>query len=70
MLDAAIKTPARFSSVRSPEAVYDYFAGPNHVLLTGRIARFSSALGVYDFVKRTSVIEYSKAEMESAADWC
>jgi len=37
-------------------------------LPTGRTARFSSALGVYDFVKRTSVIEYSKAEMESAAD--
>jgi histidinol dehydrogenase len=59
---------AIFIGPYSPEAVGDYFAGPNHVLPTGRTARFSSALGVYDFIKRTSVIEYSKAEMESAAD--
>ena len=59
---------AIFIGPYSPEAVGDYFAGPNHVLPTGRTARFSSALGVYDFVKRTSVIEYSKTEMESASD--
>jgi histidinol dehydrogenase len=59
---------AIFIGPYSPEAVGDYFAGPNHVLPTGRTARFSSALGVYDFVKRTSVIEYSRTEMESAAD--
>jgi histidinol dehydrogenase len=52
----------------SPEAVGDYFAGPNHVLPTGRTARFSSALGVYDFVKRTSLISYSKEAMTAATD--
>jgi histidinol dehydrogenase len=59
---------AIFFGPYSPEALGDYFAGPNHVLPTGRTARFSSALGVYDFVKRTSIIGYSRAEMESAAE--
>ncbi len=40
-----------------PEAVGDYVAGPNHVLPTGRRARFSSGLSVLDFMKRTSFIE-------------
>ena len=40
----------------APEAVGDYMAGPNHVLPTARSARFSSGLGVWDFLKRTSVI--------------
>ena len=39
-----------------PEALGDYVAGPNHVLPTNRTARFSSALGVYDFTKRSSLI--------------
>ena len=39
-----------------PEAVGDYVAGPNHVLPTGGTARFSSPLGVYDFIKRTSLL--------------
>jgi histidinol dehydrogenase len=37
-----------------PEAVGDYVAGPNHVLPTGRTARFSSGLSVFDFLKRTT----------------
>jgi histidinol dehydrogenase len=45
----------------SSEAVGDYCAGPNHVLPTGRSARFSSPLGVYDFQKRSSVIALSRA---------
>jgi histidinol dehydrogenase len=45
----------RFSS----EALGDYCAGPNHVLPTSRTARFSSPLGVYDFQKRSSLIEIS-----------
>jgi histidinol dehydrogenase len=45
----------------SSEAVGDYCAGPNHVLPTAGTARFSSPLGVYDFQKRTSVIEVSRA---------
>jgi histidinol dehydrogenase len=54
---------AIFLGEHTPEAVGDYFAGPNHVLPTGGAARFSSALGVYDFVKRTSLLRYSSAEM-------
>ena len=45
----------RFSS----EALGDYCAGPNHVLPTSRTARFSSPLGVYDFQKRSSIINIS-----------
>ena len=41
----------------TPEAVGDYIAGPNHVLPTARSARFSSGLGVLDFMKRTSLIK-------------
>ena len=37
-----------------PEAVGDYIAGPNHVLPTGRTARFASGLAVHDFLKRTT----------------
>jgi histidinol dehydrogenase len=43
------------------EALGDYCAGPNHVLPTGRTARFSSPLGVYDFEKRSSVLRISHA---------
>jgi histidinol dehydrogenase len=43
----------------SPEAIGDYVAGPNHVLPTGGTARFSSPLGVYDFIKRSSLISLS-----------
>ena len=45
----------------SSEAIGDYCAGPNHVLPTAGTARFSSPLGVYDFQKRSSVIEVSRA---------
>ena len=51
----------------SAESVGDYFAGTNHVLPTGGTARFSSALGVYDFLKRTSIIRYTKEELERTA---
>ncbi len=51
----------------SSEPVGDYFAGPNHVLPTNGTARFSSPLGVYDFLKRMSVIRYSqKAILKNA----
>jgi histidinol dehydrogenase len=40
----------------APEAVGDYVAGPNHVLPTARTARFSSGLGVQDFLKRTTTV--------------
>lgn len=59
---------AIFFGDHTPEAVGDYLAGPNHVLPTGRTARFSSALGVYDFVKRTSVLRYSSEAFSKVAD--
>ncbi len=52
----------------SPTVVGDYFAGPNHVLPTGRTARFFSPLGVYDFLKRTSVVRYSGRAIESSGN--
>jgi len=48
----------------TPEAVGDYFAGSNHVLPTGGTARFFSPLGVYHFQRRTSIIKYTKKELE------
>ena len=59
---------AIFFGAYTPEAVGDYLAGPNHVLPTGRTARFSSALGVYDFVKRTSTLRYSREQLERSAE--
>ncbi len=51
---------AVFLGYNTPEVTGDYVAGPNHTLPTGSTARFSSPLGVYDFVKRTSVISLTK----------
>ena len=59
---------AIFFGQHTPEAVGDYLAGPNHVLPTGRTARFSSALGVYDFVKRTSLLRYSSEAFAKVSD--
>ncbi len=50
---------AIFMGRYTPEAIGDYCAGPNHVLPTSRTARFSSPLGVYDFQKRSSIIQCS-----------
>ena len=50
---------AIFVGNQTPEAAGDYLAGPSHVLPTGGAARYASPLGVYDFVRRTSVIEYT-----------
>ena len=47
------------------EAVGDYCAGPNHVLPTSGTARFSSPLGVYDFQKRSSLINLSEKTADS-----
>ena len=46
-----------------PEAVGDYVAGPNHVLPTGRTARFASGLSVFDFLKRTTWVEADEAAL-------
>jgi histidinol dehydrogenase len=55
---------AIFLGAWSPEAVGDYLAGPNHVLPTAGTARFASALGVYDFVRRTSLIRYTQQRLK------
>jgi histidinol dehydrogenase len=51
----------------TPEAVGDYVAGPNHTLPTGGTARFSSPLSVDDFVKKSSVIQYTAAALKNDA---
>ena len=50
---------AIFLGSHTPEAIGDYVGGPNHVLPTARSARFSSGLGVLDFMKRTSILRCS-----------
>ncbi|MEM6857589.1 MAG: histidinol dehydrogenase [Pseudomonadota bacterium] len=57
MLQSICHAGSVFLGRMTPEAVGDYVAGPNHVLPTGRRARFSSGLSVLDFMKRTSFIQ-------------
>ena len=59
---------AIFFGSYTPEAVGDYFAGPNHVLPTAGAARFASALSVYDFVRRTSTLRYSREALQRSAE--
>jgi len=59
---------AIFLGNHSPEATGDYIAGPNHVLPTMGTARFSSALGVETFLKKSSLISYSREAMLADAD--
>lgn len=56
MLPEIVHAGAIFMGRHTPEALGDYCAGPNHVLPTSGTARFTSPLGVYDFIKRSSVI--------------
>jgi histidinol dehydrogenase len=71
---AAVLTKVRnagsvFLGSFTPEALGDYMAGTNHILPTEGTARFSSPLGVYDFVKRMSVLSFSqKALSELSKD--
>ena len=75
-LELAVEQPEAFAkSIRNagaiflgrhtPEAIGDYVAGPNHVLPTARTARFSSGLGVLDFMKRTSVVGCDPAALSA-----
>lgn len=59
---------AVFLGANTPEALGDYMAGPNHTLPTSGTARFASPLGVYDFVKRTSILEFDPAASSALAD--
>lgn len=67
-VDAIQHAGAIFIGQFSAEVVGDYLAGPNHTLPTSGTARFSSPLGVYDFMKRSSVIHYSEAALLREAD--
>ena len=78
-LELAVQDPDRYlAGIRhagaiflghfAAEALGDYCAGPNHVLPTSRTARFSSPLGVYDFQKRSSLIECSAASASRLAE--
>ncbi len=55
---------AAFLGAWCPEAIGDYVAGPNHVLPTGRTARFASGLSVFDFLKRTTWVAAGRAGLE------
>ncbi len=61
LADGVSNAGAIFMGRFAPEALGDYIAGPNHVLPTARSARFSSGLGVLDFLKRTSLIGCNSA---------
>jgi histidinol dehydrogenase len=60
LLPAIRNAGAIFLGPWTPEALGDYAAGPNHTLPTGGTARFFSPLGVYDFVKRSSLLSFSR----------
>src|SRR5262249_58967679 len=56
---------AIFIGHHTPEAIGDYVAGSNHVLPTARSARFSSGLGVLDFMKRTSILKLGSDQLRA-----
>ena len=59
---------AIFLGEYTPEPVGDYFAGPNHTLPTSGTSRFSSALSTLDFLKKTSVVSYSKEALKKSSE--
>jgi histidinol dehydrogenase len=59
---------AIFIGAHTPEAIGDYVGGSNHVLPTARSARFSSGLGVLDFMKRTSILKCGPEQLRALAD--
>ena len=63
-----VNAGAIFIGPYTPEPIGDYFAGPNHTLPTMGTAAFSSPLGVYDFVKRSSLLQYDKEAFEAVAE--
>ena len=67
LIDKIENAGAIFLGKWTPEAVGDYAAGPNHVLPTGGTARFFSPLGVYDFIKRSSLISFSEKNLKDIA---
>jgi histidinol dehydrogenase len=65
LADRILRAGAVFVGGATPEAAGDYLAGPSHVLPTGGAARHSAPLGVYDFVARSSIIEYAPSALAS-----
>ena len=68
LLDSIENAGAIFLGNYSPEPLGDYFAGPNHVLPTSGTSRFYSPLSVDDFIKKSSVIYYSRDALEKVKD--
>jgi histidinol dehydrogenase len=68
LADAILAAGALFIGSSTPEAAGDYLAGPSHVLPTGGAARHASPLGVYDFVARSSIIEYTREALAAQAE--
>lgn len=68
LLGAIRNAGAIFLGAWTPEAVGDYVAGPNHTLPTGGTARYASPLSVDEFVKKSSVIQYSSAALARDAE--
>ena len=67
-LDKVQHAGSVFLGKNAPEALGDYFAGPNHTLPTSGTARFSSPLSVDDFVKKTQFTYYTKDALNKVAD--
>jgi histidinol dehydrogenase len=67
-LDKVKHAGSIFMGKYCPEALGDYFAGPNHTLPTSGSARFSSPLSVDDFVKKSQFTYYTKEALEKVAD--
>ena len=67
-LDAVRHAGSIFMGRYCPEALGDYFAGPNHTLPTSGTARFSSPLGVDDFIKKTQFTYYTKTALDQVAE--
>ena len=67
-LDAIRHAGSIFMGRNCPEALGDYFAGPNHTLPTSGTAKFSSPLGVDDFIKKTQFTYYTRSALENVAE--
>ena len=68
LLPLVVNAGSVFLGHYTPEPMGDYFAGPNHTLPTSGTARFSSPLGVYDFIKRTSYLYYTEEALNTVSD--
>jgi histidinol dehydrogenase len=70
LLPAIKHAGAIFLGHNTPEAIGDYIAGPNHTLPTGGTAKFYSPLGVENFMKKTSIIAFSKKAIDEIGEAC